>query len=89
MQLPDERELKDYDRWKVGRPSHLPHGVTDTFENPLGEQLQGGNPRNWRLEGNILHCDTDFGPLAQRIPVDYICTGIDKKGLPILERVIL
>lgn len=89
MQLPDEKELKWFDKVKKSRPSHEEHGVADTFENPLSEQLIDGKPRNWRMEGNELICDTDFGPLRQRIPTDYICKGTDKKGLPILVKVVL
>lgn len=88
MQLPSERELKQYERWKVAPPSHEEHGVVDTWENPLGERLLAGNCRNWHLSGNLLSCDTDFGPMAQRIPPDFILMGEDEKGLPILKKVL-
>lgn len=89
MNLPDEKELKWFDEVKKARPSHEEHGVVDTWEDPLSSRLISGNPRNWHLEGNELTCDTDFGPLRQRIPTDYICHGTDEKGLPILKRVVL
>lgn len=89
MNLPTEKELEFYDKNNVARPTHDGHSVRDSFENPLSEQLKSGNPRNWRLEGNLLHCDTDFGPMAQRIPADYVCMGTDDKGLPILKKVVL
>lgn len=88
MNLPDEKELREFDKWRVARPSHDAHGVQDTWENPLSKQLVSGNPRNWRMVGNQLHCDTDFGPLMQLIPTDYVCHGTDEKGLPILKKVV-
>lgn len=88
MQLPDEKEFKFFDRHKVARPSHDEHGVQDTFENPLSKQLVPGNARNWRMQGNELVCDTDFGEMRQRISTDYICLGTDKAGLPILKKVV-
>jgi hypothetical protein len=88
MNLPDEKELKEFDYWKVARPSHEPHGVQDTWENPLSKQLVSGNPRNWRLSGNQLTCDTDFGPLTQTIPSDHILIGEDDKHLPIFKKLV-
>jgi hypothetical protein len=88
MKLPSEQELQFYDRNRVARPFHEEHGIRDTYENPLSEQLKSGNPRNWRLEGNQLKCDTDFGPLTQIIPTDYICTGTDNAGLPTFRKVL-
>lgn len=82
MNLPDEKELKQYDRWGKSRPSHDEHGVADTVEHPLIERLVSGNPHNWVQEGYDLHCDTDFGHMVQRIPTNMILIGIDKKGLP-------
>lgn len=87
MQLPDEKTLKEFERWKVAPPSHEEHGVADTFEHPLRERLISGNCTNWRLEGNELCCDSDFGPLRQVIPTDYIMTGVDAKGLPVFKKV--
>lgn len=88
MELPSEKELKWYDWHRVARPTHEEHGVRDTLDSPLSEQLKSGNARNWHLKGNMLHCDTDFGPMAQRIPPEYIMTGIDDKGLPTFRKVI-
>lgn len=89
MQLPTPKELREFDKWLKARPSHEEHGVVDTFEKPLSEQLLKGNPRNWHMEGNVLHCDTDFGPMTQIIPTDYICHGTDANNLPIIKRVVL
>lgn len=89
MQLPDEKELKWFERIKKAPPSHEEHGVVDTWEHPLSESLLPSNPRNWRLSGNELSCDTDFGPLTQRIPPNYILLGEDKAHLPILKKLVL
>lgn len=85
--MQDENQRKQYDSWKVAQPVHEEHGIKDTFENPLSDRLVGGNPRNWRLEGNQLHCETDFGPMGQTIPTNYILMGTDEKGLPIFKKV--
>lgn len=84
----DEKELKQFDRWGVARPTHLPHGVVDTPEHPLGEQLTRLKCRNWRLQGNKLICDTDQGTLVQFLPsTEYICQGTDGNGMPILTKI--
>lgn len=86
MELPSEKELKWYDYHRVARPSHEEHGIRDTADSPLSKQLLPGNPRNWHLKGNSLHCDTDFGPMVQRINPGYIMTGTDPSGLPVFEK---
>lgn len=83
----DERVLKWYDRVGKARPEHLPHGVKDDVENPLSEQLKRAKCWNWRIDGNLLLADTEFGPLSQRIPTDYICKGTDEDGMPILVKI--
>lgn len=83
----DEKELKWFDRMGKNRPTHEEHGVVDTWENPLSEQLPRLKTRNWRLEGNTLIADTDQGPLVQTIPTNYICKGTDDKGMPILVKI--
>lgn len=88
MQLPSKKELKDFETWKKKPPTLETHRIEDSKENPLSKQLLPPNCRNWHMEGNELCCDTDFGPLRQRISTDYICKGTDEKGLPILEKVV-
>lgn len=89
MQLPDEKQLREYDRWKVERPTHEEHGLADTWENPISSRLTGANARNWRMEGpGHLVADTDFGPLHQNVGLDYICLGTDAQGLPILKKLL-
>lgn len=89
MQLPTSKELEWYDRHSKPRPSHEEHGVSDTFENPLSEFVKKyypAHPRNWHMEGNILHCDTDFGPFTQTMPTNLILIGTDSAGLPIFKQ---
>lgn len=59
------------------------HGTDDDIR----EHLKPLKTRNWRLEGNQLTCDTDFGPLTQSIPHGYTCKGTNDKGLPILQKI--
>lgn len=84
----DEKTLKWFDYHGLKRPTHLPHGIKDTPENPLSEQLPRLTCRNWKLEGNVLSCDTEMGPLVQTLPsTDYICKGTDTNGMPILQKI--
>jgi hypothetical protein len=82
----DEKQLKDFDYWRMPRPSSDQHG-TDSLSNPISSNLQSVRPRNWRQEGNLLKADTDWGPLVQTIPVDYLLDGTDERGLPKFKRV--
>lgn len=83
-----ESVLKWFDYHGLQRPAHLPHGIKDTAANPLSEQLPRLTCRNWRLEGDVLSCDTEAGPMVQRLPsTDYICKGTDADGMPILTKV--
>ena len=88
MEIPNKKELKEYERWHKAPPSLQQHDIEDTKEHPLSEQLIPGNPTNWRLEGNELCYDTQFGPMRERIPTDWIMTGVDKNGLPIMKKVV-
>lgn len=82
MQLPSDKELQWYDKVKQPRPSHEEHGVADTWESPLSEKLVRAHPTNWHMVGNVLHCDTEYGPFTQVMPTNYILTGTDDQGLP-------
>ena len=37
----------------------------------------------------MLYAEGNHGIVANKIPTDYICTGIDDKGLPILKKVAI
>jgi hypothetical protein len=84
----NDKELKDFDYWKIPRPAHDSHG-TDSLENPISGNLKSVNPRNWRQQGNLLKADTDMGELVQTIPMDYLLDGTDEKGLPRFKKVVL
>lgn len=64
-------------------PSHDEHGE-DSWEHPISQKMVQASCWNWRMEGNILKCDTDFGPLSQHMPTNVVCLG-EKDGLPILK----
>lgn len=83
MQLPSERELKQYDRWGVERPSHTEHGDF----NP--DNLIPFEATRWWVSGNELHADGNHGHFMQRIPTDYICTGTDENNLPIFKKIVI
>jgi hypothetical protein len=80
---PNSKEYKEFEKWQVKQPDHQPHGT----DEDIRANLKRVKPRNWRMEGNELIADTDLGKLVQRIPVDYILTGEDASGLPVLEKI--
>jgi hypothetical protein len=63
-------------------PETLVHG-------DIADKLKPLKTWNWRQQGNQLTADTDHGPLTQTIPTNVICTGTDKGGMPILEKIKL
>lgn len=79
-------ELQQFADWKVPPPTRDPHGE-DSWAHPASARLKSANPRNWRLFGNELTADTDFGKYVHFIPTDLIMTGIDDDGLPILKKI--
>lgn len=79
----NEREM--YERWGKNPPTHIPHGEPDDIEKNLKAPIT----REWRQEGNTLLCKTDLGEIAQIIPTDMMLVGTDKKGLPILKKMVL
>jgi hypothetical protein len=81
----DEKTLQEFDRWGKARPTSEGHGTPEEIR----ANLKRAQCSNWRLEGNVLYADTDFGPLVQTIPTNYICRGTDSEGLPILAKLSL
>lgn len=79
----DEKELKWFDRVGAARPTHQPHGTIEDIR----AALKTAKCTNWRMEGNVLYADTEFGPLVQTMPTDVICHGTDAQGMPILTRI--
>lgn len=84
MRLPSKDELEMYQRWGVEAPSHDAHGTIEEIQEKM-EQLRY---HSWRLEGNELVGEGDHGIIRQRIDPNYILTGTDKEGLPILKKVL-
>lgn len=80
--LYSEKELEQFDRWNVPRPSHLPHGT----DEDIRKNLKPMKAMSWRLEGNKLIAETEFGPVVNFLPTEYIMEGIDEKGLPKLRK---
>ena len=83
--MQDEKVLKEFAKWGVEPPSSERHGTDEDIRSQMVKLL----PNRWRLEGNKLTGDTEHGELVQFIPTDYICEGMDDKGLPILTKVVL
>ena len=79
----DPETIKWFGEQGLTPPSHTSHDLTP---NDIARRVTPLKPRNWRLEGNKLIADTDWGPLVNYIPTDYILTGTDGRGLPILKK---
>ena len=77
-------ELEDFKNWKVPLPTRDAHGTPDDIRSNLKKLT----PRNWRLQGNKLIADTDFGPLVNYIPTDYLLMGTDADNLPVLKKIV-
>ena len=73
-----------YVKHKVTPPSFQAHGT----EEDILKKLKRLDCTNWRMEGpGNLICDTEMGPLVNRLSTDIIMTGVDEQGLPILNRI--
>lgn len=83
----DEKLVKYYKMLGVQLPAVESHGV-DSPESPQSDRLKKEIPTNWRLEGNKLIGDTEFGPIAQMIPTDVLLVGTDSEGLPIFKKIV-
>lgn len=83
--MQDNKELKDFIKWGQPPPTSDSHGT----EIEIKDNMTKIKPYKWHLEGNLLIGESDVGRIGQKIPTDYICTGIDKKGLPVLTKVVL
>lgn len=85
VKLPSDKQLKEFDDWEKDRPSHDEHGE-DSWQHPMGERLTQAKCWNWRMEGNQLYCDTDFGPMRQTILTSHILVG-EKNGQPLFREI--
>lgn len=77
----DEKTVQWFKRMGVAPPSTDVHGTPEEIR----ANLKQARTFNWRLEGNLLTADTDFGPLAQTIPTDMILVG-EEGGLPVFRK---
>ena len=68
-----------YKRWGVEPSSHVEHEFDP-------DKLIPTAATRWWLEGNELHADTNHGHLVQRIPTNYILTGVED-GLPVFRKI--
>ena len=80
----EDRIKRFYEKNGVELPTSQSHELTP---DDIKDRVKPINPKNWRLEGNVLIADTDMGPLKQTIPTDYILEGVDSRGLPIFKRI--
>jgi len=74
-----------YRKLGIEAPDSTLHGT----EEEIKEQMSKYTPINWKLSGNKLIAYTEIGKVMQKIPTDYICYGIDEKGLPILKKIVV
>lgn len=79
-------ELQDFKNWQVPLPTRDAHG-TDSATEPISSHLQKVEFSNWRLKGNKLIADTQFGEYAYLISPDYMMTGTDDNNHPILTKI--
>lgn len=66
-------------------PKHFEHGT----EEDIANNMKRLRPEAWKLEGNQLVGETEFGTLRQTVPTDMILTGTDEDGRPIFKKVVL
>lgn len=81
----DEKTLQWFDRIGKERPTHEPHGTAEEIRANLKRAVAS----SWRMEGNHLIAETQYGPLVQTVPTDVICHGMDDQGYPILVKLSL
>lgn len=79
------KEDRQYIKWGVAPPEHQAHGTPEEIR----ANLKAAECTNWRLDGNKLTADTNFGTLVQYIDPSYVCDGTDNNGLPILRKIVL
>lgn len=83
--LPNEKQSKEYEKWNVTPPTSQPHGTDDERLSAMQEL----KPNSWRMEGNKLIGQTNWGQLVQYVPTDYLLKGTDAQGLPIFEKIVI
>ena len=74
-------EQKEYAEWGVKPPEVINHGAISEVD----KKRERATMTNWRQEGNLLICDTQFGTLTNTIPTNKLFRGdLDEMGYPIL-----
>lgn len=87
--MPSKYYHPDTDFYRKVLDQPAPKATTHGTEDEIREKLVQLKPNTWSLEGNKLTGQTEMGLLVQYIPTDYICSGTDDKGLPILKKVVV
>lgn len=76
--------LNWFDRHNLQRPDHAEWSMEDLEKN-----MKKLKPNSWRLEGNKLIGETEFGPLVNYIPTNYILEKVDEDGMPVFKKIEL
>lgn len=70
----------------VEPPKAQAHGTEEYIES----RLTPVKVVKWELNGNnLIGITADGVRMAQQIPTDYICTGMDENNKPILQKIKL
>lgn len=83
----DEKSRKEFERWGVPEPQFDTHG-TDEEHRKIREEMRKRR-HQWVQQGNFLKCVSCENEHGYPIGVDHILKGMDKKGMPILEKLTL
>lgn len=75
------QDNSEYEEWGVKPPETISHGSLEEVD----KKREKATMTNWRQEGNLLICDTQFGRLTNFIPTNKLFRGdLDERGYPIL-----
>jgi len=86
LKVNEEQRIEAFYR-KHGKepPKVFKHGTEEEIRASMVEL----KPKEWKLQGNMLIAETDYGTHAQIIPSDVILVGTDENSLPIFKKVVL
>ena len=74
----------DYSKFGVDAPSHDEHGSDEAIAAELGKKYI----HDWRQQGARLYCIAcPWEHATEPRFVDYILTGTDPNGLPLLKKI--
>lgn len=77
-------QIEQFRNWGVPLPTRQAHGSDAEIRSNL-RQLR---PTQWRMAGNRLIGQTEFGELSCFVPTNVILTGTDEDGLPIFKKIV-